>query len=282
MRLDLHVHTTASDGSLEPGEVVRAAATGGLGLIAITDHDTTAGFPEAERVAKESGVRVVPAVEVSTTHDGHDVHVLGYFVDPFSPALLAHRKRAVTLRRARMQSIVSHLRKAGCGVGMEAVLAAAGPGHRMLARPHLATALVRAGYARSVGDAFHRYIGDHCPAFVPTDLLDPQQGIELILASGGAPVWAHPPDDLLRPLLPVLIEAGLVGLEVYRPGVPPARLRSLLQHARATGLLVTGGSDWHGHDRNGPLGAFYLDEDLVRPLLAFGVQRPVDPTVDRG
>jgi 3',5'-nucleoside bisphosphate phosphatase len=269
MRLDLHIHTTASDGAWSPAAVARAAAAR-LDVIAITDHDTTAGIAGARLGAAGLPIQVIPAVELSSTHRGRDIHVLGYFVDPEAPALKAHEEHAHGARERRMAQMIERLAGLGIRVEMDAVLAAAGPDRGSLGRPHLARALVEAGHAQSVPDAFDRWIGDLHPAFVPTDLLDPPGAVEVVRSAGGIAVWAHPPTDLLDALLPVLVRAGLRGLEVYRPRADPQQMGRLERAARTAGLVVTGGSDWHTPDAGSELGDFHVTGDELSRFLEEG------------
>lgn len=267
MRVDLHLHTTASDGAWSPDRVV-AAARGRLDVLAIADHDTVAGVEPAIEAAEGLPVEVLPAIEVSTTtHDGREIHVLGYAVDLDAPALRDHAARAVRLREERIVGMIDRLRGLGVQVAMEAVLEAAGPDRSALGRPHLARALVAAGHASDVPDAFNRWIGDDLPAFLPTRLGTPEEGVEVIAAAGGLPVWAHPPADLVDPLLPGLIRAGLEGLEVYRPRMPQDQVRRLEGVARSAGLLMTGGSDWHTPDAGSRVGDFHVTADEVGGFL---------------
>ena len=270
MRLDLHIHTSASDGAWPPEKVVRAAAAGGLDVIAIADHDTTASVAAAEEVGRELNVQVIPAVEASSTWEGREIHVLGYFVDAASPALSAHEERARLLREDRMREMVRRLAGQGVEVGFADVEDAAGPKRDSMTRPHLARALVTKGYASSVPDAFDRLIGDHCEAFVPTALQSPAQAIEMLLSAGGIPVWAHPPRDLLDTLLPGMLRAGLRGLEVYRPSHRRNDVLRLEGICRTSDLLVSGGSDWHTPDYGAQLGDFFVTGDEVEKLLAAG------------
>jgi hypothetical protein len=266
MRLDLHLHTTASDGSWPPEAVVRQARAGGLDVIAITDHDTTAGLDAAATAARASGMRLVPGCELSSTHEGRDVHVLGYGVDPDADALRRYEARAGDRRRARMAEMVERLGSLGVVVSLERVLELASE-EGVVGRPHLARALVEAGHARELPEAFDRLIGDGQPAFVPTALHTPADVIEVIGAAGGVAVWAHPPADLLDPLLPSLVGAGLRGIEAYRPGHSPRRTRRILDRAAQAGLVVSGGSDWHDPERNHALGVFHVLERQVEGLL---------------
>ncbi len=270
MRLDLHIHTTASDGAWSPQAVVEGAAAGRLDVVAIADHDTTAAVEAAREAAAPLNVQVVPALEMSSTHDGREVHVLGYFVDVHAEALVSHGGRSGRLRVERMKEMLERLAAAGVDVRYEDVAAAAGPERSSIGRPHLARALVALGYAESVPDAFDRLIGDDRPAFVPTRLQTPAQAIETILSAGGIPVWAHPPADLVGELLPGMIRAGLRGLEVYRPTHRRNQVLRLEEICKTTGLLKSGGSDWHTPEAGAALGDFHVGADEVEGLLAAG------------
>ncbi len=270
MRLDLHIHTTASDGAWSPEAVVEGAMRGGLDVIAITDHDTTAAVAAAQRAAQDENLQVLGGIEVSSTYQNRDVHVLGYFIDLDVPSLQAYSDRAGKRRADRMKEMIDRLGGQDIAITFEEVEAAAGPDRVVIGRPHLAKALLTAGYVTSVPDAFNRLIGDDHEAFVSTHLLDPVGAVELILEAGGLPVWAHPPGDLVDPLLPTLREAGLRGLEVYRPRHRRAevlRYESICRHA---GLLMSGGSDWHTPDSGVALGDFHVTADEVEPLLEAG------------
>jgi len=270
VRLDLHVHSTASDGAWSPEAVVRGAAQGGVDVLALTDHDTIAGYPAAERLGRELNVQVLPGIEISSTHRGRDVHVLGYFVDPNAAPLLEHADKALHRREERMREMLVRLADQGIAIEYSEVEAAAGPGHVVIGRPHLAKALVAAGRASSVPDAFNKLIGDDHPAFVPTHLLTPVEAVMLVKAAGGVSIWAHPPGDLVDSLLPDLIEAGLGGLEVYRPRHRQADVLRYENICRSSGLLVSGGSDWHSPDGGTSLGDFFVTGDEVGELLAVG------------
>ena len=269
MRLDLHVHSTASDGAWSPAAVATHAAER-LDVIALTDHDTVAGVERAQRAVAGLALDVIPAVELSSTFRGRDIHVLGYFVDQTAPTLLEHQARAMGARERRMEEMIVRLREQGIQVDMDSVLQAAGPERGSIGRPHLARVLVEEGHARNVPDAFDRWIGDGHPAFVPTALLDPAGAVAVVLAAGGIPVWAHPPADLIDVLLPDLVRSGLRGLEVYRPRSDPGRAARLERTARTAGLVVTGGSDWHTPDAGTELGDFHVTGDELGPFLEEG------------
>lgn len=267
MRLDLHMHTDRSDGDVSPEALVASAVESSLDVISVTDHDTTAGVPAAVAAARGTSLRVIPGVELSSTYGGQEIHILGYGMDPQAPAIRNHGASARRKRIARMESMVERLGEQGVEVRMEAVRAAAGAGGAMMGRPHLARVLVAEGYVESVPQAFDALIGDQHAAFVPTDLGTPNEAVATIRASGGIAVWAHPPMDLVDDLLPGLLDAGLRGLEAYRPGWPPRRTRQVVARAQASGLCVTGGSDFHGPDRNGKVGDFWVRGTLVQGFL---------------
>lgn len=269
MRLDLHVHSTASDGQLAPEDVVEAAAAGRLDVIALADHDTTEGVPRALDAARDRSIHVIPAIEVTSTWQETELHVLGYFVDPDAEALRRHDERARSGRARRMEGMVERLRRLGVPIAMEDVLAQTSWRQGILSRPHLARALVAGGHVESVSEAFERYIGEGGPAFLPTEILEPGAAVRLVLAAGGLPVWAHPPLDLLDALLPSLVDEGLRGLEVYRLRTSADQWPALEEHARKNGLLVTGGSDWHG-PQHGALGEFYVIREQVADFLDAG------------
>jgi predicted metal-dependent phosphoesterase TrpH len=270
MRLDLHIHSTASDGALPPQEVLARCEAARLDVIALADHDTTAGVRRLERMGVRGDIQVVPALEVSSTFERRELHFLGYFVDPNADVICRHEERAVRLREKRMRGMIKRLGDQGIEVAIEAVAAAAGPDGTALSRPHLARALVDAGHVGNISEAFDRYIGDGHPAFLPTSLLSPEEAIHLILDAGGIPVWAHPPEDRVESLLPRLVQAGLRGLEVYRPRHPARYTLRLEGLCRAWKLLMAGGSDWHGPDRGSELGDFFVTAEEVAGLLEEG------------
>ncbi len=270
MRLDLHIHTSASDGAWTPERVVEGASRGGLDVIAIADHDTTAAVRSAQASGGNHSIQVIPAIEVSSTMEGREVHVLGYFIDVEAPALVAYTERAAHVRDARMKEMIHRLGKDGVDVSFTEVEAAAGPDRVNIGRPHLARVLVEHGHASSVADAFNSLIGDRHPAFVATGLLDPMEAVALILQAGGIPMWAHPPGDLLDSLLPRMLKAGLRGLEVYRPRHSRTDVLRLEGICRSSGLLMSGGSDWHSPEYGVSLGDFHVTADEVEKFLSAG------------
>jgi predicted metal-dependent phosphoesterase TrpH len=265
MKLDLHLHSTASDGALGPADVVARARAGGLDVVAIADHDTVAGVPAALAAAGDD-VRVVTAIEISATHRERDVHVLGYGIDPDHPIMEDYDARARTAREQRVREMIERLADLDVMVEFDAVRAEAGPDAAALARPHLARVLWAQGHVGSVSEAFDRYIGDEGPAFVPVQLLDVAGAIECIHQAGGLAIWAHPPMPMLGGALREFVEADLDGIECFRPRTTPEELNRLLNKARHHQLLVTGGSDWHG-DWHGPLGSFHVDRADVAEFM---------------
>jgi predicted metal-dependent phosphoesterase TrpH len=268
MKVDLHLHTTASDGSLSPSAVVWGARAGGLDVIASTDHDTVAGVQEA-MAALPDAMHVIPGVELSTTLDGAELHILGYFIDPTHPALVTHAAHALTARRTRVLRILELLRKYDIHVTIDDVLAAAEGSPRVLGRPHIARALFKKGYVQSPAEAFDRFLGDAGPCFLPTELLHPRDAITMIHDAGGVAVWAHPRFDMIERELGRMLEWGLRGLECYRPRASPDDV--VVMQARATqhNLLLSGGSDWHG-TWHGRLGDFYVESGDIAGLLEAG------------
>lgn len=269
MKIDLHLHSHVSDGDLSPAALVKAASAAGIGIMALADHDTAAGVPQALAAAATLPIGVIPALEVSTRWEAHELHVLGYWIDPYSPAILAHQEASILRRVERMRGMVGRLQEMGIPVTYEQVVTAAGPEAQSIGRPHLARALLAAGHTRFYGEAFARYISDSGPAFVQQAFPTPADAIAMIHAAGGVAVWAHPPLDALEALLPGMVDAGLNGVECFRPMLTAADSAFSLELARRFGLFPTGGSDWHGPHR-AALGDFHVREEEVYELLAVG------------
>jgi len=283
MRIDLHTHTTASDGLLDPAALVRAAQAAGVGILAVADHDSTDGVDPATAEGRRVGVEVVPAVELNTDVPGAEVHILGYCLDhhlPWFERLLA-RLRDGRLHRA--ERMVEKLAALGLPVPMTRVLAFAGGG--AVGRPHVARALVEAGYITDTAEAFTRYIGRNGPAYVERLKVTPAQAVEIIRRAGGVPVLAHPgwlgDDSMVGDLL----AAGLEGIEAYHPDHTPGMVERYLQVAREHALIVTGGTDFHGGDlaTRVPIGSQHVPPGAVADLRARAATRrpePDPPTLD--
>jgi 3',5'-nucleoside bisphosphate phosphatase len=262
-RVDLHTHTIFSDGQLTPEALVAHAVERQLVAIAVTDHDSIDGIARA-RAAAPAGLEIVPGIEISTTMNGHDLHVLGYFVDPGDAALATRLKRFRKERIDRVRAIGRRLAALDVPVDVDEVLATAGPG--VVGRPHVAAALIRLGHVRSMDDAFKRFLGARAEAFVPRPAFHPAEAIAMIGEAGGVSVLAHPgaavPDGMVREL----VAAGLDGIEVWHPQHGPALLKRYRELAAELDLLVTGGSDYHGPGRHTDLGDLKVPASVLRRL----------------
>ena len=247
--IDLHLHTTASDGRLAPAELVARAAAAGLTTISVTDHDTVAAIAEATDAAAPASIRVVPGIELTAVDQERDVHMLGYFFDPASATLATLLERQRALRVARVREIAARLDALGMPVDVETVLlsAAARPG-ASVGRPQLARALIKAGYVSSVQEAFDAWLASGRPAFVPRTGPSPISVVEAVHEAGGVASMAHPGvtrrDDLIR----TLVDRGLDAIEVYHSDHSPQDEQSYKGIASRLGILVTGGSDFHGDE----------------------------------
>lgn len=242
-RADLHVHTTASDGTYTPGQIVDLAWRSGLSALAITDHDTTAAVAPACAAAGQR-LEIIAGVEVTAEYRGKELHLLGYFVHPGDEALgtaLAALRRD---RIDRFREMVARLRS--CGVSLE--VGEPPVGTFTLGRRHLAEMLVRAGRADTVRQAFQRYLGDRGRACVPKRCLPVAQAIALVRGAGGVASWAHPSYDCTKESLGDLRDLGLEAVEAEFPSCRPARRRELSAWATELGLVISGGSDCHGPD----------------------------------
>jgi len=241
--VDLHMHSTASDGSRAPADVVRAAKRAGLAAIALTDHDTVDGLAEARGAGDELGVRVVAGVELSAVEGDTETHILGLHLH--DTAII---ERALAdlrgMRERRARRIVEKLEAAGVHITMDAVLAQAGEG--AVGRPHVARALIAEGWAVDSRDAFDRYLGAGRPAYVAKEQLGMRDAIGIIHDAGGLAVLAHPASAGTRERLTALRAQGLDGVEVKHPAHSPSDTTRLAALARELDLVPSGGSDWHG------------------------------------
>ncbi|MFN3648405.1 MAG: PHP domain-containing protein [Armatimonadota bacterium] len=275
--MDLHAHTTASDGTLSPTELVLLARDVGLTALAVTDHDTVEGVAEAIAAAEKTGLELVPGIEISVDYPHGELHLLGYYVDPQNEAFLSRVTYLQENRANRNQVMVRRMQELGIDVTWDDVLAEAGEGQ--VGRPHMARALVRKGYATSLPDAFERLVGDGKPLHVPKVRLDPREAIELVHQGGGAAVVAHPKylgfdtEESLAAEIARLKECGLDGLECYYSQHSEEETERFLRVARELSLVVTGGSDFHGTTKDSVrLGRVYrnrpLDPALLGPIRA--------------
>jgi len=243
-RADLHIHTTASDGSLTPAEVVRQARDVGLSAIGIADHDTVDGLAEAADAGERLGVEIVPAVEINTDVRDREAHILGYYIDVESRRLRAQLEILREERLKRGERIVSKLREAGVSVSIERVLEIANGAP--VARPHIARAIVEAGAAHSLAAAFGKFLVPGTIAYIERYKFSPIQAIALVHAAGGIACLAHPGKDSLEDLLPQFVKAGLEAVEVYHIDHTHEMSRRYSALARRYDLIQTGGSDSHG------------------------------------
>ncbi|WGL51470.1 PHP domain-containing protein [Nocardioides sp. BP30] len=272
MRIDLHTHSRVSDGTDSPAELVAAAAASGLDVVAITDHDSTAGWSEALAVGPEHGVTVVSGIEISTEYAGRSVHLLGYLLDPTLPGLVAELEHVLAGRSARVPTIVSRLREIGIPITEEDVheqsADAAATG-----RPHVADALVALGVVGHRDEAFDRYLSWGREAFVDRYNAPLEQTIRLIAEAGGVSVIAHPwgrsgRREPSEERLAELAAIGLSGLEVDHQDHSAQARDALRAIARNLGLVVTGSSDYHGTGKTGhPLGVNTTDPTELHRLL---------------
>ncbi len=254
IRPDFHVHTNASDGVYTPAQVMRLAQQANVTMVAVTDHDTLNGLAQAVQAAQELNIAFLPGVEISTEGDV-EVHILGYGADPQNQRLRALFDRQGQERIERAKKMGEKLAALGYPLDMEEVLSSAGSS---IGRPHLARALVATGAVSSVQEAFERFLGSRCPAYVPRERLAASEAISMLREEDAVPVLAHPalipwPMERLLPLLKVWQDAGLMGIEVYHPanrGTYTSWDRLVREHS----MLVTGGSDFHDGISHGVLG----------------------------
>lgn len=274
MAHDLHVHTSRSDGSHDPADLVEYAAARGVDVLAITDHDTMAGVAEAQAAGRAIGVEVIPGIELSIKVPHGSMHLLGYFPDAAPEPLAGLIAGFGDIRVERAKEMVDRLNDMGVPLDWQDVLdgAAGAP----LGRPHIAEALMRAGHVSERKEAFDLYLGDGRPAYVGSDGLGVEEGITLVRDSGGAPVLAHPytlklDDAHLDPFVGRLARAGLAGIEVHRPEYSPDQFATYGALARKYGLIASGGSDYHrptSPHHPGATGDPPLPQDTVDRLMA--------------
>ncbi len=250
-KVDLHIHSTASDGKFSPAEIVRKSAELGLTVIALTDHDTVDGVAAALAAAKDfPQLKVIPGVEISTDMPADEVHILGYFVDYTNHELQTSLERMRHSRQQRAQQMIAKLENLGIHIAWQRVQEIASGAS--VGRPHIAQAMLEKGYIASFKEAFTKYIGRGAPAHVRRDKMLPREAVKLILRSNGLPVLAHPlfisdPEKLVKELK----AAGLVGIETYYDSYTADQIEMLVSLAHKYNLIVSGGSDYHGLDGTG-------------------------------
>ena len=276
MRIDLHTHTKASDGLLAPAALVQLARDAGVVVLAVADHDTTAGVDAALEAGARLGVEVIPAVEINTDVEESEIHVLGYYVDHAAPWFQEFLGRLRDGRERRAERMVAKLNALGIPIEYARVRALA---EGAVGRPHVARALIEVGAARTTEEAFQKYIGRSGPAYIERMKVTPEDAVRVILRAGGIPVLAHPGWGVRDELLPPLVEAGLGGIEAYYPDHTPAMTAHYLALAERYHLLATGGTDFHGGDlaTRVSIGSQYVPPEVVERLKARRKQHEVSP-----
>ena len=266
MRVDLHMHTTCSDGRLTPAELVAKAAKADLSGLAITDHDTVDAWPDASRAAADTEVELISGVELTAFMEDRTVHLLGYFFHPENPALVEFLEEDRQRRRRRAEKIVDKLNGMGMPLSFEAVLDQADGGS--ICRPHIARALLEEGYTSSYQEAFVRYIGDDQPAYVDVRGAAPEEAIRIVQQAGGITSIAHPGQHITEGMLERLIDAGIDGVEAIHPAHDTLMTEHYRRLADERDLLVTGGSDYHGYRKveDQRLGYYALTEKQMTKI----------------
>ncbi len=278
-RIDLHIHTTASDGKFSPEDIVHRSAELGLTVIALCDHDSVDGIVPALKAARGfPQIRVIPGVEISTYAPGSEVHLLGYSIDYTDPELEATLASLRSSRRERAKRIIAKLEGLDVHIDWQRVQEIAGSGS--IGRPHIAQAMLEKGYVTSFKEAFTKYIGFKGPAYIERQKITPLEAVALVTKAGGLPVLAHPltvkaPETMIAKLK----TAGLVGLEVNYNGYTEEERDSLARLAKKYDLIATGGSDYHGLDDSAEtmLGGTYVPQESAEHLIALAQSRALKP-----
>jgi len=275
--VDLHSHSNRSDGSLSPTELIDLARAKGLSAIALTDHDTVMGLDEAMERGNDIGLNVIPGVELSCDRNGHDVHIVGLFIDHHDSSFIKELNDFVDSRSVRNRKMCDRLTEAGLVTDYDELCARYG--ESVITRAHFARYMLEKGYIKSVKEAFDRYIGDHCPYYVPREKVTPERGIDLIKKAGGIPILAHPllyglGKDALEQLVIELKEAGLVGMEAIYSTYTASDERDMRRLAAKHDLLISGGSDFHGAAKPGlelgtGYGKLFVDDSVLDTLAAY-------------
>jgi predicted metal-dependent phosphoesterase TrpH len=243
-RCDLHIHSYYSDGTSAPADLVEKASAIGLAAVSVTDHDTLEGQQEALRAGITHGIEVIEGIEFSVHVEDLDTHILGYLIDPGSKGLAERVSELGEARIERAREIVRRLQTEGLYISFREILEQASRG--TVGRPHIAKALVERGLVGSFQAAFGRYLGEGRPCYVPKTVFPIEQVTGLIRDAGGVAVWAHPGERANNgQLLKKMLDAGIQGIEVYHPNHGPSVTRTILAAAESSGLIVTGGSDFH-------------------------------------
>ncbi len=270
MRIDLHTHSAVSDGTQAPAALLASAAEAGLDVVALTDHDTTRGWAEAEAAAEDLGIGLVRGMEISCSRWGRSIHLLGYLFDPAHEGLTAEIERARESRRTRMDRMVARMAADGIPITIEEVRAHLAPG-ATLGRPHLADAMVAKGIVPDRAAAFRDFLHDESPYYVSHYAVDPVRGVELVRAAGGVAVIAHPLTRSLGRAVDVdvieeMIAAGMAGIEVHHRDHGREQVEHARSIARQHDLIITGSSDYHGTGKPNRLGEHTTDPGALDAL----------------
>ena len=265
-KADLHIHTTASDGLMDPGEVVRWAGIKRLKAIGITDHDTINGICPAEEASSKYGVEVVPGIELSTLYKDEEIHILGYYIDYKAGWFLETLEKIQNSRYERAANIVDRLKGIDIDITLDQVKRVAGSG--AIGRPHIARAMIDKGYINNIKEAFQKYIGKGCPAYVERYKLSSSEAIHTINRLGGISVLAHPGLIRNKAYIGEIVSLGVEGIEAYHSKHDDETVRNALSIAKSEKLLITGGSDCHGMKVNNEpiLGNCSVDYKYVEML----------------
>ena len=274
--IDLHVHSTCSDGTLSPTELVDYAIQKGLSAFALTDHDCVEGLDTILSYAKSlpNAPEIIPGIELSTDENGQEVHMVGLFIDHHNPEFNQYLQEFIESRTTRNKKMCHLLQEHGMNITYEE-LEAEFPG-AVLTRAHYAKLLLKHGYVKSIKEAFERFLGDHCPCYVSREKITPVMAIDLIKKAGGLAILAHPilyhmSDARLDALVQKLKEAGLTGIEAIYSTYSPAEERQIRKLATKYNLLLSGGSDFHGENKPGldlgtGYGKLYVPEEVLTKL----------------
>ena len=254
--VDLHMHSTCSDGELSPTQLVSMAKRRGLSAIAITDHDSVGGYEEAHKAAEGSNLTVITGTEISADFT-REIHILGYFIDPSEAVLKLELERQAQIRENRVHEICGRLAKLNIVIDADEILKTV---KGNVGRPHIARVLVKQRHVPSFNAAFQKYLGRHAPAYVDVERVSAERAIDLIHGAGGIAVLAHPGVERLESKLYALKEMGLDGLEVNHPAHKKSIRTALRAHATRLGLLISGGSDMHGHRSTCKIGDLGISE----------------------
>ncbi|HOX57056.1 MAG TPA: PHP domain-containing protein [Candidatus Paceibacterota bacterium] len=269
---DLHLHSCFSDGTYGPEEMVGHAQRCGLAAIALTDHDSVEGCPEAARACEAAGIEFIAGIELTAEQDGDELHILGYHMDTRNVRLLTRIAQCQAVRQNRIREMVARINRLQVPLSADAVFELANC--RAPGRPHVARALVAAGLCRNLDEAFERFLKKHRPAWVPKFKMRGEEAIELIHQAGGVAVLAHPGLNRTDAGIPALVQAGLDGIECFHTKHSTATAEIYLELAERFRLLVTGGSDCHGLSKGKPLiGTVKVPYRCVEKLRARAAER---------